>query len=115
MTRRLNFDYHAGDTRGIAMQLFDSNGAIDLSSIDDIRFGIYDFDHPTTQRLLKTKKASGITVTVAAQGRITVDLTKADTVDLKGFYLYEVRLADTTTSENAVLRGRLKIHRSLLK
>lgn len=114
MTRRLDWTYHAGDTRGLDMTIHNASGAADLTGVDNIRFALAEDKKSGATRIAKELN-SGITITDAAAGQIHIDFEKDDTVNLDGWYRYGVKLAPTSTTENAVLWGIGRIRRTVLK
>jgi hypothetical protein len=110
----LNFEMHQGDTKRLAVSVTDPDGtAVSLVSVQSVRWWVAK-KVTSTSRLIEKALASGITVTNAAEGKLVITLSPADTAQLAGDYYHELEVIDSAGDIGTVLRGTLTVVRALV-
>lgn len=108
-----DFTIYAGDSSAPVITVTDLSGApFDLSGVDDIQF---DVQRTITDAAVITKlKSTGGIVFAAdgSDGKFVVDITKADSAPLFGYYLYRALVViEPGASPQTVTTGRLHVER----
>ena len=114
LATELNFEMHQGDTKRLRVSVQDPAGQpISLVGAQSIKWWVAKKVTSTT-RLLEKSVGSGITVTSAANGELTVSIEPEDTDDVVGDYYHEREVIDSAGDIGTVLRGTMTIARALV-
>lgn len=109
-----DFEMHQGDTKRLTVTVKDPAGAVvSLVGAQSIKWWVAKTVRSTV-RLIEKSVGSGIVVTNAAGGVITITLSPANTVAVSGSYYHELEVIDSAGDIGTVLRGTLTIHRALV-
>jgi len=114
-----NASMHSGDDKELVITINDSSGnAIDLSGLVSAKWSCSkkksDGSFSSTPVVSKSL-VSGISVTDAANGELTVTLAQADTKDLSGSFYQELELVDSANKKQTVMTGTLTILKDLIQ
>jgi hypothetical protein len=105
---------HQGDTKRLHISVQDPDGQpISLVAVESIKWWVAKKVTSTT-RLLEKTIGSGITVTNAAGGQLTVEIDPEDTDDVVGDYYHEMEIIDSAGDIGTVLRGTMTVARALV-
>jgi hypothetical protein len=109
-----NFEMHQGDTKFLHIAVKDPAGvAVSLVGAKSIKWWVAKKVTSTT-RLLEKASSSGITVTNAAGGLLTISIAPDDTKLVSGDYYHELEVVDATDHVATILRGTMSIVRALV-
>ena len=109
-----DFEMHQGDTKRLAVSVKDPAGAaVSLIAAESIKWWVARRVTSTT-RLLEKSVGSGITVTNAAGGLLTISINPDDTKTVSGDYYHELEVIDAAGDIGTVLRGTMTIVRALV-
>ncbi len=109
-----NFEMHQGDTKRLLVSIKDPDGAaISLVGAQSIKWWVARKVTSTT-RLLEKAVSTGVTVTDAAGGLVTIELAPDDTKLVSGDYYHELEVIDAAGDIGTVLRGTITIVRALV-
>ena len=109
---------HSGDTRNIVITIVDSTStAVPLGSVTDLTWALSkkasDSVTPRGAAIVTKAIATGITVTDAPNGVISIILTPADTASLAGEYYHELQMT-FGAAVSTVLFGKVTISKDLI-
>ena len=109
-----SFEMHQGDTKRLSVAVKDPDGnAVSLVGAQSIKWWVARKVTSTT-RLLQKTVGTGITVTNAAGGLLTIAIDPADTVSVSGDYYHELEVIDSAGDIGTVLRGTMTVVRALV-
>ena len=110
----LDFEMHQGDTKRLVVTIVDPAGApISLVAVDSVKWWVAK-KVTSTVRLIEKSVGSGIEVTNAAGGVVTISLDPDDTEAVSGSYYHELEVIDSAGDIGTVLRGTMTILRALV-
>jgi hypothetical protein len=97
-----------GDDAPIALTLLKSDGtAFDLTGCV-VLFSVKQYPQDTAFALQKSSANGGVTITNAAGGLATVNLTAAETAALaEGVYQFDVQVIDASSKKHTLIKGTL--------
>ena len=109
-----DFEMHQGDTKRLLIAVKDPAGvAISLVAATSVKWWVAK-KVTSTARLLEKSEGSGITVTNAAGGLLTITIDPDDTEAVSGDYYHELEVIDSAGDIGTVLRGTMSIARALV-
>ena len=102
---------YAGDTANLSVTVYDTdNGGYKNIANSTIAWVLFD---PDGSGVLLTKTTGDITITDGLNGRFTVPLSPADTVNIApGVYRHEAEITDSSGTVSTVLTGDFVIKES---
>jgi hypothetical protein len=109
-----DFEMHQGDSKRLLVTVKTPAGAVvSLVGAQSIKWWVAK-RVTSSVRLLEKSVGSGITVTNAAGGLLTIALNPADTKAVSGDYYHELEVIDSAGDIGTVLRGTVTILRALV-
>lgn len=109
-----NFELHQGDTKNLVITVKDpTRTPVSLLGAQSVKWWVARRVTSTTKLLQKTV-GSGITMTNASAGIVTIRLDPADTVSVSGDYYHELEVIDSAGDIGTVLRGTMTVVRALV-
>lgn len=105
-----NIEIIQGDTLNISVQLKEADGTpINLDTLTSIKWGF-----GTETKGIRKERDTGITITSAEEGVLTISLKPEDTLDKMERTAHELKIKDTLGAVSTVLRGVIDIQKSII-